>query len=281
MFGADQKRNPSHLLHCLKTLFSYHTLIYYLTVRELKARYKNSVLGFVWSLLNPLAMMFVFTAVFTFLAPGHDLPNYPIYILCGLLAWNFHSAGLIASTNSIVGSSNLVKKVYFPREVLPIAAVLAQLVNFLLALLVLFAVLLILRMPFSRWLWVLPFVILLQTLFTIGIGLILSTLNVFYRDTGIVLDVIILAWFFLTPVFYPLDILPPNYSVLGVELNVHRLMYILNPTASQINAYRDILYWGYRTDMFFFLRTAITSISTLAIGYWIFHQFSSRFGEEV
>ncbi len=264
-----------------RELLRYRALIRNLVVSEVKARYKNSLLGFVWSLLNPLAMMLVFTVVFGVLWPNHQVDNYPIFLLCGLLPWNYFTTSVIGSSNSIVAQGNLIKKVYFPREVLPIAAVLAQLVNFLLALLVLFVALLVFRSHFSAWLWVLPFIILIQTLFAIGMGLILSTLQVFYRDTLMVMDVVLLAWFFLTPIFYSVSQLPAVYTVWGMDLDVRRLLYILNPMASLINVYRDLLYSGYRTDPDFFIRTALTAGVVLIFGYWFFTRYSDRFGEEV
>lgn len=265
----------------LRELLRYRELIYNLVMRELKARYKSSVLGFFWSLLNPLGMMLVFTVVFTIMMPNNAIQNFPIFVLCGLLPWNFFSAGIMAGTNSIVNNTNLVKKVYFPREVLPIASVLANLVNFLLALLVLFAALIVFRAQLSPYIWLLPIVILIQTCFLMGMVFVFSALNVFYRDTLMILEVVILAWFFLTPVFYPIEILPRSQVVLGQVLDLHRLMYILNPMASLISTYRDLLYWGYRTDLDFFLRTALTALLVLAFGYGFFKRYSSRFGEEV
>ena len=269
------------LIARLQELLRYRELIRNLVVSDLKARYKNSVLGFVWSLLNPLAMMLVFTVVFGVLWPNRQVDNYPIFLLCGLLPWNFFAISVTSSLISVVANGNLVKKVYFPREVLPIAAVLAQLVNFLLAFLVLFVALLIFRANFSPWLWSLPLIILIQTAFTIGIGLFLSTLHVFYRDTRMVMEVVMLAWFFLTPVFYSIQQLPATYTVLGMELDVRRIAYILNPMASLINVYRDLLYYGYRTDPDFFIRTTLTALVVLVFGYWFFVRYSDRFGEEV
>ncbi len=275
---ANYRANvPGHL----RALWAYRELVLSLALRELKARYKNTVLGFFWSLLNPLAMMLVFTMVFTVFIQNSELKNFPVFILCGLLPWNYFTAGVMGSINAIVGNANLVTKVYFPREVLPIAVVLANLINFLLTLLVLFGALLIVGANFSAWLWLLPVVILIQSCFILGLAFILSTLNVFYRDTLMVMDVAILAWFFLTPVFYPIDQLPRNYVLLGMEFDLHRLMYILNPMASIIGTYRDLLYWGYRTDFDFFIRTTITALAILAFGYWFFCKYSSRFGEEV
>ena len=278
---TQRRHDGRSLLTRLRELLRYRELIRNLVVSDVKARYKNSLLGFVWSLLNPLAMMMVFTVVFGVLWPNQQLENYPIFLLCGLLPWNYFSASIIGSSNSIVAQANLIKKVYFPREVLPIAAVLAQLVNFLLALLVLFVALLVFRSHFSPWLWILPLIILIQTVFAIGIGLILSTLQVFYRDTMMVMEVVMLAWFFLTPIIYSASQLPAVYHVAGLDLDVRRLLYIVNPMASLINVYRDLLYSGYRTDPDFFIRTALTAAAVLVFGYWFFTRYSDRFGEEV
>lgn len=265
----------------LRELVRYRDLIRNLVVSEVKTRYKNSVLGFVWSLLNPLAMMLVYSVVFGVLWPNQQVQNYPIFLLCGLLPWNFFSASIVSSINSIVSNGNLVKKVYFPREVLPIATVLAQLVNFLLALVVLFAALIVFGTNFSPWLWTLPIIIVIQTCFSLGIVLVLSTLQVFYRDTQLVMEVVMLAWFFLTPVLYRTSQLPETYHIAGIDLPVQRILYILNPMASLINVYRDLLYNGYRTDIDFFIRTAVTALLALGFGYWFFTRYSDRFGEEV
>lgn len=265
----------------LRELYRYRELLRNLVASELKARYKNSVLGFFWSLLNPLFMMLVFTVVFGVLSPNQTIEKYPLFLLCGLLPWNFFSDSILSSVNSVVGSANLIKKVYFPREVLPIASVLAQLVNFLLAFILLFVALVIFRANFSPWLWTLPLVILTQTCFTIGMALMLSTLNVFYRDTMIVMNVVMLAWFFLSPIFYAVTILPSSYTLWGIPINIQRWLYILNPVASLINIYRDLLYWGYRTDLDFFVRTVLTAFVVLVFGYWVFVRYSDRFGEEL
>jgi ABC-type polysaccharide/polyol phosphate export permease len=261
---------------------SYRELILNLTIRELKARYKSSVLGFFWSLLNPLGMMVVFTMVFTvIMPPDNQIEKFPIFLLCGLLPWNFFNAGVMTGISSVVANADLVKKVYFPREVLPIASVCANLVNFLLTLIVLFAALILFRVHLSPFLWMLPLVILIQMCFVTGFALILATLNVFYRDTLMIMDVVMLAWFFLTPVFYPIQVLPNSLQVSGITVNVQRLVYVLNPMASLISTYRDLLYWGYRTDLDFFSRTAAASLAVLVFGYWFSTHYSARFGEEV
>ncbi len=264
-------------------LYQYRDLVRNLVISDLKARYKNSALGFVWSLLNPLGMMIVFSIVFGLLMKDSQrhIDNYPLFLLCGLLPWNFFSDSVMAGINSVVANGNLIKKVYFPREVLPIASVLANLINFLLAFIVLFAALLVFQATFSPWLWTLPFVILTQTIFSLGIVLILSTLNVFYRDTLLIMNVLMLAWFFLTPVVYDATIVPRVINFLGIDFDARRLQYVLNPMASLVNVYRDLLYGGYRTDGDFFLRTLLTAVLMFLFGYWFFVRYSDRFGEEL
>jgi lipopolysaccharide transport system permease protein len=274
-------RSRKSLIARFRELLQYHELVYSLTQREVKVRYKNSALGFLWSLLNPLGMMVVFTIVFTVMMPNNHVQNFPIFLLSGLLPWNFFSAGVMVSIHIIVSNANLVKKVYFPREVLPIAGVFASLVNFLLALVVFFGVLFLIQWNISPWIWMLPLVIFMQTCFILGVAFVLSALNVFYRDTMMVMDVVMLAWFFMTPVFYPIAILPSSYEVLGITLDIRRMMYILNPMASLIATYRDLLYGGVYTRLDFFLRTAATCLIVLVVGYWFFCRYSGRFGEEV
>jgi ABC-type polysaccharide/polyol phosphate export permease len=269
----------------MRELWAYRNLIYNLVVRDLKVRYKNSVLGILWSLLNPLLMMLVFTFVFKVLAGNSSLPAYPAFILSGVLAWNLFSASVIGATNSIVGNAHLIKKVYFPREVLPIAVVLSNLVNYLLALPVYFILALLLGRSPTVWVLLLPAVILVQLLFTLGVSFVLATVNVFYRDTQIVMEVVMLAWFFMTPVFYSINqVARDGWHVGNIVLSsydVQRWMRILNPLASIVASYRDVLYWGARPGIDFFMRTAVTALFFLVVGYLIFHRFSPVFGEEV
>ncbi len=265
----------------LTELVRYRELVINLVIRDLKVRYKNSALGFLWSLLNPLAMMAVFTVVFTFMMPDNAIPKFPVFVLCALLPWNFFRESVMGSIASIVGNSYLIKKVYFPREVLPLSVILSSLVNFLLALIVLFGMLFIFRVRLTRWALLLPLVIFTQLLFTLGLGFMLSTANVFYRDTGMIMDVVMLAWFFVTPIFYHIAILPQHQLLLGFDLNIHRLTYILNPMASLIATYRVILYDGARPALDFFFRTFVTSLLTMIVGYLVFMRYSKVFAEEV
>lgn len=265
----------------LKELWRYRELIRNLVVRDLKVRYRNSVLGIVWSWVNPLLMMLVFTVVFNFLFVRSDLRHFHVFLLCALLPWQFFSQSVTEATNSIVGSSHLIKKVYFPREVLPISIILSNLVNFVIALPVFFGLAVVSGASVSPWALLLPIPVLVQIMFSLGICLILSTLNVFYRDTRIIMSVVMQAWFFLTPVFYPITQIGEQATILGVTFNAQLWLRRLNPMASIIASYRDLLYWGTYTGFDFLFRTALTSLVVLVIGYLVFLRYSPRFGEEV
>lgn len=261
-------------------LWLFRELIRNLVIRDLKIRYKNSVLGVVWSLLNPLLMMLVFTAVFTVMR-GQAIDNFPVFVLVGLLPWQFFTGSVSAATSSIVGNAHLINKIYFPREILIIASVLSNLVNFLLAMLVLIPILILFDITFTAWILLLPLMILIQLIFTLGIGFIVATFNVFYRDVQMIMEVVLLAGFFLTPIFYSLDILPRSYVLFGVNLDVWRLTYYLNPMASVIANYRVIIFDGVSPAFDFLIRTLATSFGFLLVGLIVFYRYHTRFSEEV
>lgn len=265
----------------LNELLRYRDLIRQLVIRDLKVRYKNSVFGFLWTLLNPLFMMVVFTIVFTIMLPQSAIAKFPIFVLCGLLPWNFFSASVMTSTSSIVGNGHLIRKVYFPREALPLSTVLSNLINFLLALLVLFFAMLLLRVPFTPWALLLPLIVAVQFFFTLGWAFFLSAATVFYRDVPMIMDVLMLAWFFLTPIFYPMSVLPQSQTLLGITLNIQRLAYILNPMASLVASYRVVLYHGASPAWDFLLRTILTTLAFPVLGYLFFARYSWTFAEEV
>jgi ABC-type polysaccharide/polyol phosphate export permease len=273
------------MLAHLAELLRFKDLIRNLVVRDLKVRYKNSVLGILWSWLNPLFMMVVYTIVFTVMQPngnsGVGARQFPAFILCALLPWNFFSSVVTQSVNVIVENANLVKKVYFPREILPLSVVLSNLVNFGISLTVLFPMLLLCKVQITPWLLFLPVIVFLELCFVTGVALSISTLNVFYRDTKVIMEVAVMAWFFVTPVFYPIAILPRSWEFLGLTINIHRWTRILNPMASLVSAYRDVLFYGRRVGLDFLARTAVTAVAVLIVGYLIFYRYSKVFGEEV
>ncbi|HMR63231.1 MAG TPA: ABC transporter permease [Anaerolineae bacterium] len=271
----------STLGHLLE-LWQYRELIRNLVVRDLKVRYRNSVLGILWSLFNPLLMMLVFTLVFTVMTRPYSVDKFPIFVLCAILPWNFFSAAVIGSIRSIIDNSALVNKVYFPREILTISVILAGLVNFLIALLVLFPLLFIFQISLTPWILFLPAIVVVQLLFTLGFGMLMATANVFYRDTQVIMEVLMLAWFFMTPIFYPFSILNNDYQLWeGVSIDISRWARILNPMASIIENYRTILYNGAPPEPYFFFRTFLTALGMFIVGLLVFRIYSRRFGEEV
>jgi lipopolysaccharide transport system permease protein len=268
-------------------IYAYRDLLGNLVARDLKLRYKNSVLGFMWSLVNPMLLMLVFTIVFTVMIPNLSVPKFPVFVMAAVLPWNLFSTAVMGAIQSVSTSGHLIKKVYFPLEVLPLSVVLSNFANFLLAFLVMFGMILLFGVPVRGVILLLPLIILIHFCFTCGVSFVLATLNVFYRDTGVIMEVLMQAWFFLTPVFYPLEMLPEAAIVMGIELPVRRLLYILNPMASIIASYRSILYGStvgtppHAPAWDFLLRTAVTSFVTLAIGMWVFARYRNRFAEEV
>lgn len=284
--AAPQKPRPAWLSH-IDELIDYRYLLQNLVSRDLKVKYKNSVLGVLWSLLNPLLMMLVFTLIFSVFASTDNQP-FPVFILVALLPWQFFANSVIGGSNSILANASLVKKVYFPREILPTAVVLSTLVNFLIALGVLVIFLYAYGIGLTIYaLWV-PVLLLAQIIFTLGLVFLLSALHVFYRDVAMILDVGMLAWFFLTPIFYPLEMFQPINKWGLVIDDPARVMRWLNPMASIIDGYRTVL-WGNVGNpgipapmaLDNVLRTFVTAILVLIFGYWYFRRQAAYFGEKM
>ncbi len=263
-------------------LWRYRDLLWLLTLRDLKVRYRNSVLGVAWSWMNPLLMMTVFTVVFTVMNRGPaSLPHFHAFVLVGILAWNAFAIAVQGAAESVTANGPLVRKVYFPREVLPLSVVLSNMLNFLISLPIYFAIAWLSGIRPTPWLLLLPLTMLAHLMFTAGVAFVVSALNVFYRDTAHILQVLLLAWFFLTPIFYPISVLPRNASFLGISIDVWLWTRRLNPMASIIASYHDLLYYGTYTAPEFLLRTLATAGLMLVMGYALFHRLSLRFAEEV
>ncbi len=255
----------------------YADLLRNLVVRDLKLRYRGSVLGFAWSLLNPLLMMFVFTLVFQVLASNPSVERYPLFLMAALVPWLFTQQALTSAMRSVTSNAQLIKKVYFPRELLPISAVLASFVNFVLAFGVFWVIGLAFGVGSSRAMLFVPVIMLLQLALVLGIGLILASLNVFFRDTEHLVEVGLLAWFFLTPVFYAMSVVP-NYTFLG--LDIHRWVFTLNPMATLVTDYRYASMWGF-LPIRHTLVTVVTAAVAVGLGWWMFRRLAPRFAEEL
>jgi ABC-2 type transport system permease protein len=242
---AVRTSEPPHLSiwRRLTDLWGYREILRNLIRRELKVKYTSSALGAAWSMLNPLLYLAVFTLVFEVVLET-GIPSFAVYLLSGLLAWNFFAGSLGRASQSIVGNGDLVKKVYFPREILPLASMGASLVDFALqaVVLVTFMAALTFTQPYGANLWLLPLSLLALLTFTAALSLWVSALNVRYRDTQHLLALTLLAWFWLTPVVYASGFLQgelSSRSVAGVSL-FH--VYLANPMASVIFGFQRGLY---------------------------------------
>jgi lipopolysaccharide transport system permease protein len=254
-------------------LIRYRSLVANLVSKDLKVRYKNSVLGYFWSLLNPLLMMLVFTFVFTqLIGVGDTIPNFPVFVLTGLLAWNWTATSVAAGTKAITDNAPLISKVYFPRMLLPISVVISQMIHYLLALPVLFVFMMAYGIGFSPWILYLPVIVMVQAIFLIALVLILSALHVYFRDTIVLVEVGLTAWFFMTPIFYRVEDVVPDLV---------QWMYWLNPMASIIAELHTVLYHGSVPDPLFMARTLVSALVLLLIGYGLFSRVNKHIGEHL
>ncbi len=279
------------IMPALTELWNYREMVRNFVSRDLKARYKNSLLGYFWSLINPLLTMLIFWAVFGLLL-RNSIPQFPVFLIVALLPWNYAVTAVSGGMRAILDNAHLVKKVYFPRAILPIASVISNLVNYLLALPVMFFVMFMFQMitvGHMRVSWTflyVPVLLVIQTIFLIGIALLLSSMAVFFRDTTHIVDIFIQLWIFITPVFFSLE------GITRGNVDAARAVRWLNPMASLIDFYRDVLYGRAVTgealprppslpalDGVF--RTLLTSLIILVIGAYVFQRTSRRFGEEL
>lgn len=291
-------------------LWRSRELIFTLVKRDLKVRYKSTALGFLWSFGRPLFLMIVIASVFSVLGgirASHELLPYPLHVLTGILPWFFFAASLQDSTYSILGNANVVKKVWLPTEVFPATAVLGQFVHFVLTLPLLAAFIIGYAIivdipqglpragePLGVWLapdWsvlLLPFVVLIQALFTFAIALILSSLNVFYRDVSSIAEIVISAWFYITPIIYPANQI--REILQGQVGEWVYYSYLINPMTPVVLAYRRLLYGRVfsgapevsdSTIAMGMGVTCLTTIVLLGIGMTMFNRLCRRFADEL
>jgi lipopolysaccharide transport system permease protein len=285
VYNANEK---IRWLKHLQEFGQYRYLLQNLITRNVKARYKGSVLGILWSMLNPLGLMLVFTIVFSVLSGNNPPRQYPVFVLVGIIPWRFFSDSLLGGSVTVLNNGHLIKKVFFPRELLPISTLLSELINFLFGFLVLIVFLYAFGLGLTRHALWLPFIVLTQLVFSLGLSFFLSTITTFYRDVILVLDVVLQAWFFLTPVFYSFETLFGQESTfMGITFDPAQIMRWLNPMASIIDAYRTVL-WGTMSsdgpvsmNPVYLLRTFIQSVVILIIGYVIFVRYEHLFGEKM
>ncbi len=262
------------MIAAIRTLVRYRALVQSLVSRELKARYRGSVLGFFWSFVNPLLLLLTYTLVFSVILPNRqvDIQPYFLFLFCGILPWTWFQASLAESSGVLISSGNLIKKVLFPAEVLPAVTVLANLAHFLLGL----PILLVFLVWKGKLAWtavLLPLPILVQLVLTLGLALFLSALTVHFRDLQNILTHVLHLWFFATPVIYSYAAIP--------ERSPLREALRLNPMTHVIVTYQQVLFYG-NVDHWRGLALALfVGVVAFAVGAFLFDRLRDTFPEEV
>jgi lipopolysaccharide transport system permease protein len=256
----------------LRELWNYRELLYFLTKRDIKVRYKQTVLGGLWAIIQPFFTMVVFTLFFGRLAriPSDGIP-YPIFVYVGLLPWTYFANALTASGNSLVGSANLITKVYFPRLIIPASASLAGLLDFFIAMLVLAAMMIYYQFVPNVDIVLFPFLVGLTFLCAVGVGLWLSALNVQYRDIRYVIPFLIQLWMFVSPVIYPVSIVNEKY----------RWLLALNPMGGVIKAYRSSILGHLPIDWFLLGLSTTIILILFTSGLYYFRRMERYFADVV
>jgi ABC-2 type transport system permease protein len=272
-----------HLGTRVRDIFRYRELLVNLVRKDLKVRYKSSVLGFLWSLLNPAMLLLVYYFVFSVLL-GSGIPRFPIYLLSGLLVWNLFNVGLLSATNSVVGNAGIVNKVWFPREVLPLSAIGAALVHFFLQSIVMVLALLAFRHPVEwRFLPLLPIALVALLLFCAALSLFTAAANVYLRDMQHFVEIALLPWFFCSPIVY-------SYDLIAAKLGRFSWLYLLNPVTpvvlvfqraiygSYSNVVHTFPYWWYARNVAIVL---VASLVLVALSLGVFRRLEGNFTEEL
>jgi homopolymeric O-antigen transport system permease protein len=254
------------------TLYQHRDLLFLWTLRTVKARYQQSVLGGLWAILQPAATVAIFSVIFTFFVPVNTsgIP-YVVFSYTAMVPWTLFSTSITDMVDSLVSNMNLVSKIYFPREILPIAALFARLLDFAIASVVLILLMLYFKIPayFPAYLF-LPVILIIQLTLALGLGLIGSALNVFYRDLKHLFALGLQIWFYATPIIYPVSSVPAHL----------RAIYFLNPMAGAIEAYRDVLLDQRIPDTYLIL-SAVSASIILLIGYWFFKRVEFQFADVI
>ncbi|MBS6510105.1 MAG: ABC transporter permease [Clostridiales bacterium] len=258
-------------MNIFRELYNYRQMIFSLVKRDLRGRYKGSVFGFLWTFLNPLLQLVVYTFVFSFLLKS-EIENYYLFLFVALIPWLFFSTAITGGSGSVLHQSGMVTKIYFPREVLPISHVTSAFINMLYSFIVVFIVIIIARVPVSPVaLLYLPIVMIVEYFLALGITMLVSAITVYFRDLEFILSIFMMAWQYLTPVMYSVDIVPEHLMKL----------FMLNPMTPITIAYRDILYYAKAPDLSTLLLAIGMSAAFMLIGFWAFGKLKKRFAEEM
>ena len=259
----------------IAAIYQRRELLWQMVAREVKARYKQSILGYFWVILNPLAQMLVMSFAFSIILkiPTNATANIPysIFLFVALLPWNLFTNSLSSAAASLVSSGGLITKIYFPRTILVLATIFAKIIDFVFAISILIIYMIVYQIPIT-WniLWVIP-IFFIQQIFTLGLALFFSAANLLYRDIQYLLSMILLLWMYATPVIYPADLVPDKY----------RIFYQVNPMAVIINAYRQVILGNGAPKYTSILIAFVVSFVTLLIGFSYFKSREKIFADNI
>lgn len=259
-------------MRLFKDLYAYRELLKSNVKKEIRGKYKGSFLGILWSFVNPLLMTLVYALVFPYLLRGSGYEHYTTFLIIGILPWNWFTTCISQGTFTVLGNGGIIKKVYFPREILPISVVTSGIVNYLISCLVMCIFLICSGIGFSKYIVFFPIVMIAQYLLTLGIIFITSAINVYVRDLEYIINFFIQMLFYGTPILYSADM----FAGTKIEFLVK-----MNPMATIINSYKDIFYWQNMPHIKSLLVVLAASVVFCYIGLLIFRKLSKGFAEEV
>lgn len=258
-------------MELLKELYAYREMIISLVKKDLRGRYKGSVLGFLWTFINPLLQLVVYTIVFSAIMRA-GIEKFYMFLFVALVPWIFFSASITGGSMSILAQQDMVKKIYFPRQVLPIAYVTSSFVNMLFCFIIIFAALMVSGIGINFYaLLFLPLIMAVEYVLALGIAMLSSALTVYFRDLEHILGIVTMAWQYLTPIMYPMDIVPEEFLP----------VFYANPMTPIIVAYRDILYYKKIPEISTLLHASILGIAILLLGNIVFTRLQRDFVEEL
>ena len=258
-------------MNTFKELYAYRQMIFSLVKKDLRGRYKGSVLGFLWTFINPLLQLVVYTIVFSFILKT-NIERYYLYLFVALIPWIFFSSSITVGSASIVAQKDLIKKIYFPRMVIPISYVTSSFVNMLLCFIVIFAVIIVSGAGINFLaLLTLPVIMLVEYILALGMAMLTSAITVYFRDLEHILGIVTMAWMYMTPIMYDKSIVPENLMPI----------FNLNPMTHVIERYRAVLYEKKIPDLTTLLSAAGLGILILIVGILVFNKLQKRFAEEL
>lgn len=257
-------------MNIFKNLYEYRELLKTSVKKEVRGKYKNSALGVLWSFLNPLLQIAVYALVFPLIMKSNET-NYTVFICCGLIPWNFFSTAINRSSFTMIENGNILKKVFFPREILPISVVTSELVNFIISTLIILGFVLIYGLGLTKFVLFYPLIMLVQYVVLIGISFIVSSITVYVRDLQHFIGVFLQLLFYATPIAYSANVIPDNF----------KWILQFNPMTYIIEAFRDIFYYQQMPDIQALLIVLGIGLVVCVIGYLLFNKLQKGFAEQL